>query len=183
MARNHCVCNNPVGKRGPRPEVDNLATTPEVFDPLHKRFRFTLDVAALPHNAKLPRFYTPDDDGLEQSWAGERVWCNPPYSSIEPWVQKAWNSGARLVVMLVPANRTEQGWWQRLVEPYRDRAHVCGYCGAAEWPTGGATDPFVTAPRVGPGVCAIEIVTSRRPTARSALPRLGARPRGWEGYA
>jgi hypothetical protein len=146
MARNHCVCNNPVGKRGPRPEVDNLATTPEVFDPLHKRFRFTLDVAALPHNAKLPRFYTPDDDGLEQSWAGERVWCNPPYSSIEPWVQKAWNSGARLVVMLVPANRTEQGWWQRLVEPYRDRAHVCGYCGAAEWPTGGATDPFVNPP-------------------------------------
>lgn len=26
-----------------------------------------------------------------------------------------------LVVMLLPANRTEQGWWQRQVEPYRDR--------------------------------------------------------------
>lgn len=23
--------------------------------------------------------------------------------------------------MLLPANRTEQGWWQRLVEPHRDR--------------------------------------------------------------
>jgi phage N-6-adenine-methyltransferase len=112
-----------VGKRGAKPEVDDLATTPEMFGPLHERFRFTLDVAALPHNAKLPRFYTPDDDGLAQSWARERVWCNPPYSSIEPWVMKAWAQAhhADLIVMLLPANRTEQGWWQRWVESQRDR--------------------------------------------------------------
>jgi phage N-6-adenine-methyltransferase len=91
-----------------------------VFAPLHERFRFTLDVAALPHNAKLERHFTPDDNGLAQSWAGERVWCNPPYSSIEPWVAKAWTAAAELVVMLLPANRTEQGWWQRLIEPRRD---------------------------------------------------------------
>lgn len=107
-------------KRGPRPEVDDRATAPEVFDPLHARFGFTLDVAALPHNAKLERYFTPAEDGLAQSWAGERVWCNPPYSFIEPWVEKAWASGAALVVMLLPANRTEQGWWQRHIEPRRD---------------------------------------------------------------
>ena len=119
-AQNH---RQQVGKRGPNPRVDDRQTSPEVFDPLHERFRFTVDVAALPHNAKLPRFYTPEDDGLEQSWAGERVWCNPPYSHIEPWVEKAWNeSDAEAIVMLVPANRTEQGWWQRWVEPYRDQA-------------------------------------------------------------
>ncbi len=110
-----------VNRRGPRPEVDNLATTPEMFVPLHERFRFTIDVAALPHNTKLSRFFTPEDDGLAQSWEGERVWCNPPYSNIEPWAAKAWGSRAELVVMLLPANRTEQGWWQRQVEPYRDR--------------------------------------------------------------
>lgn len=116
-------------KRGAKPEVDNLATPPEMFAPLHERFRFTVDVAALPHNTKCERFYTPDDDGLEQPWAGERVWCNPPYSNIEPWVEKGWleradwvdRGRAELIVMLVPANRTEQGWWQRRVEPYRDR--------------------------------------------------------------
>lgn len=27
-----------------------------------------------------------------------------------------------LVVMILPANRCEQGWWQTLVEPFRDRA-------------------------------------------------------------
>jgi hypothetical protein len=82
-----------------------------------------VDVAALPHNAKLPRYFTPDDDGLEQDWSGERVWCNPPYSHIEPWVVKAWQSRAELVAMLVPANRTEQRWWQGLVEPYRDGSY------------------------------------------------------------
>jgi len=112
-------------RRGPRPEVDDRATTPEVFSPLHERFRFTVDAAALPHNAKLPRFWTPADDGLAQDWSGERVWCNPPYSDIEPWVVKANEEFARiggpeLVVMLLPANRTEQGWWQRHVEHRRD---------------------------------------------------------------
>jgi phage N-6-adenine-methyltransferase len=124
-----------IAKRGARPEVDERATSPEVFAPLHERFRFSIDVAALPHNAKCERFYTPDDDGLAQSWAGERVWCNPPYSSIEPWVCKAWREivddgrrylpgGAELIVMLLPANRTEQGWWQRQVEPFRLQGRV-----------------------------------------------------------
>jgi hypothetical protein len=29
---------------------------------------------------------------------------------------------AELIVMLLPANRTEQGWWQKHIEPFRDRA-------------------------------------------------------------
>jgi phage N-6-adenine-methyltransferase len=106
---------------GPRDDVDDRGTTDDVFRPLHERFAFSIDVAAAAHNAKLPRFYTVERDGLAQSWVGERVWCNPPYSSIEPWIEKAHGSGAELVVMLLPANRTEQGWWQRGVEPFRDK--------------------------------------------------------------
>lgn len=109
-------------KRGADDTVDDRATTPEVFQPLRARFGFSIDVAASPANAKCDRYYTVDDDGLAQSWAGERVWCNPPYSDIRPWVGKAWaEEEAELVVMLLPANRTEQGWWQDLVEPHRDR--------------------------------------------------------------
>jgi phage N-6-adenine-methyltransferase len=119
-----------VGKRGPRPEIDDRATTPEMFGPLNDRFHFTIDVAASPANAKCERFYTTADNGLAQSWAGERVWCNPPYSNIVPWVAKAsWDmdspcTAADLIVMLLPANRTEQKWWQEYVEPYRDQG--CG---------------------------------------------------------
>lgn len=100
--------------------VNDRATTPEIFDPLHAEFEFTVDVAAAAHNAKLPRYYTRSDDGLAQDWTDETVWCNPPYSSIRPWVAKAWRSDCT-TVMLLPANRTEQRWWQDLVEPYRDR--------------------------------------------------------------
>lgn len=119
-----------IGRRGANPTVDDRATPPEMFDPLHGRFGFTIDVAALPHNAKLSRYYTPLEDGLIQPWAGERVWCNPPYSDIRPWIEKAWSEwhldGPGLIVMLLPANRTEQKWWQELVEPHRDRAGHLG---------------------------------------------------------
>jgi hypothetical protein len=153
-ARNH---RQQVDRRGPDARVDDRATTPEVFDPLHARFNFSIDVAATPHNAKLSRYFGPADlspaayrcmwnhpdecgaggcadcehrrtaplalDGLAQSWKGERVWCNPPYSQIAPWVEKAWaETDALVIVMLLPANRTEQGWWQEHVEPYRDRS-------------------------------------------------------------
>lgn len=102
--------------------VDDRATTAEVFDPLDDVYSFTVDVAADEHNTKCVRFFDRGTDGLAQSWAGERVWCNPPYSDIAPWVRKAWaETEADVVVMLLPANRTEQAWWQDLVEKRRDR--------------------------------------------------------------
>lgn len=125
-ARNH---RQQVRRRGADPQVDDRATTLDVFEPLNERFRFTVDVAAHAGNAKLPRFFSIEDDGLAQSWAGERVWCNPPYSLIEPWVAKAHAAtDAELIVMLLPANRTEQGWWQRHVEPFRDRGGATVGC-------------------------------------------------------
>jgi phage N-6-adenine-methyltransferase len=122
IGRNH---PQQVAVRGSLDEVDDRGTAPEVFGPLHERFRFTLDAAAAQHNAKLPRYFTRADDGLAQSWHGERVWCNPPYSDIRTWVEKAWfETTAELIVMLLPANRTEQGWWQDLIEPARQRGDV-----------------------------------------------------------
>jgi phage N-6-adenine-methyltransferase len=114
---------------GPRSHVDDRAVTPEDFATWHRRFCFTIDAASSVENARLPRFWTITDDALRQDWTGERVWCNPPYSSIEPWCEKAHGEwllrgrsygGPELIVMLLPANRTEQGWWQRQVEPFRD---------------------------------------------------------------
>lgn len=109
-------------QQGYNERVDDRATTWQDFLPFHSHYRFTIDVAASAHNAKLPRYYTREDDGLAQSWAGERVWCNPPYSTLRPWIEKAWaEADAELIAMIVPANRTEQGWWQELIEPLRDQ--------------------------------------------------------------
>lgn len=91
------------------PLMQQRGTPVGLFSELDSRFCFTLDTVAR--------------NGLEQDWHGERVWCNPPWTDIRPWVKKAWAEFAcPLVVMLLPANRTEQGWWHELVEPYRDRS-------------------------------------------------------------
>lgn len=120
-AKNH---PQQTAKRGASDDVDDRGTDQAFFDALNERFGgFTLDVAAAPHNTKTKRFYTREDNGLEQPWKGV-VWCNPPYSDIRSWVRKAWlewDGHKSVIVMLLPANRVEQGWWQDLVEPRRDQ--------------------------------------------------------------
>lgn len=63
-------------------------------------------------------------DGLVWPWFGS-VWCNPPFDDLGAWVARAWTEAwsprVESIVMLVPANRTEQPWWQQHVEPHRDR--------------------------------------------------------------
>lgn len=124
ISRNH---PQQVGARGPLDEVDDRSTHPDDFAIWDERFGgFTLDAAAAPHNAKCARYFTRADNGLEQSWAGERVWCNPPYSNLGDWLAKAWDewmsrNSPPIIAMLLPANRCEQPWWQQHVEPFRDR--------------------------------------------------------------
>lgn len=86
--------------------------------------QWDLDVAACEESHLAPKFYTKADDGLALTWFGN-VWCNPPFSDIEPWVVRARLAiqtplGPSLIAMLLPASRTEQLWWQTLVEPVRD---------------------------------------------------------------
>ncbi|EKN4258686.1 DNA methylase [Escherichia coli] len=68
-----------------------------LFKNLHREFSFTLDGAATKHDTLLPRF---TDDIHNQSWDGERVFCNPPYSDIPSFLVKA--SEADLAVFLIP---------------------------------------------------------------------------------
>lgn len=135
-SRNH---PQQVAVTGAKDEVDDRATHPVHFAQFDEEYGpFTLDVAAAPHNAKCDRYFTVEDDGLRQPWWGAVVWCNPPYSSIATWVRKAWHewewreysdrmnpgdvdSRVERIVMLLPANRTEQKWWQDMVERHRDR--------------------------------------------------------------
>lgn len=89
------------------------ATPPEVFNPLDAEFGFTLDVCASTSNAKVRRYFTEADDGLRQSWRGERVWMNPPYGrEVYAWTRKAREESAlgALVVGLLPAS-TDLAWF------------------------------------------------------------------------
>lgn len=112
-----------VGKRGASDTVDERITPDWLWKQLHHEFAFTCDAAANARNAKLPVFFDLETDGLQQSWEGHRVWCNPPYSDLTAWTAKAsaeHGRGCELIVMLLPANRTEQAWWHDYIEPFRD---------------------------------------------------------------
>jgi phage N-6-adenine-methyltransferase len=114
-----------------RPQgTSEWTTPPALFAQLHKEFHFTLDVAAQPANALCARFYTPEQDGLAQSWAGEVCWCNPPYAGtgvLARWVRKAVESAqaGATVVCLLPAS-TDTQWWHAWVIPYGEIRFVQG---------------------------------------------------------
>lgn len=51
-------------------QTDNWATPQWLFDELDKEFHFTLDPCASKDNAKCEKFYTKEDNGLNQNWGG-----------------------------------------------------------------------------------------------------------------
>lgn len=82
-------------------------TPQELFDELNEKYRFTLDPAASPENAKCGKYFTLEDDGLAQDWQGETVFCNPPYGrQLGKWIEKCATEAQKpdtKVVMLIPA--------------------------------------------------------------------------------
>lgn len=90
-------------------------TPQDFFDALNKEFNFVLDAAATDKTKKCRLYYTPEMDGLAQSWdCGGAVFCNPPYGrEIGKWVQKAYKETAQgkyPIVLLIPA-RTDTNYF------------------------------------------------------------------------
>lgn len=97
-------------------QTDLWATPEDLFQELDREFGFTLDVCALPSNAKCPSYFTPEQDGLVQTWSGV-CWMNPPYGRhIGKWLQRAFENSQQgaVVVCLIPA-RTDTKWWHDFV--------------------------------------------------------------------
>lgn len=93
----------------------NWCTPQKFFDKLNAEFHFILDVAATKQTAKCANFFTPETDGLSQSWDyGGSVFCNPPYGrEIASWVRKAYEESKKTnhpIVLLIPA-RTDTSYF------------------------------------------------------------------------
>lgn len=98
-------------------DSDEYPTPQDLFDDLNDEFHFTLDPCATDDNHKCTLYYTQDEDGLLQNWGGQRVFCNPPYSEIGRWVEKAYREGQKdqtLVVLLIPA-RTDTKYFHNFI--------------------------------------------------------------------
>ena len=110
---------------------DLWSTPPEVFNALDKEFCFGFDVCAEHTTAKCSGYWTIKDDALSKDWAFDTLdtfkraldttnylWCNPPYSKILPWVEKAIEAqetgrGTVMLVMCDPSVR-----WFSLAQQY-----------------------------------------------------------------
>lgn len=122
--------------------TDMWATPQATFDALHREFHFETDVCAVAGNAKCPRFFTPEVDGLAQEWTGV-CWMNPPYGrGIGAWVEKAYRSSLQgaTVVCLLPA-RTDTAWWH----DYVMRGEVRFLRGRLKFGDGKGSAPFPSA--------------------------------------
>ena len=83
---------------------DDYYTPQHVFDALD--IRFDLDVCAPPggsHTVPADNYLTQLEDGLLAPWHG-RVWMNPPYSNVTPWVSKFINHANG--ICLVPHSKS-----------------------------------------------------------------------------
>lgn len=83
-------------------------------------FKFDIDLAADSENTKCEKYFTKEDNAIFQDW-GEFNWCNPPYSNIEPFVEKAIIEANRgnHTCMLLPS-RTSNPYWSKIFK----NAHV-----------------------------------------------------------
>jgi phage N-6-adenine-methyltransferase len=94
----------------PRDLRDEWQTPDHVFAWALRRWGpFDLDLAATADNARADRYFTREQDALRQDWRahGLRAWCNPPYSNVRPWLQRAAHEHANgfASCWLIPAFR------------------------------------------------------------------------------
>ncbi|MBD1228959.1 phage N-6-adenine-methyltransferase [Xenorhabdus griffiniae] len=102
------------------PELKDLWQTPlPLFMALDIEFGFYLDAAADAQNTLCAHYLTERDNALECDWASYgAIWCNPPYSNIKPWIEKAaieCQKQLQPIVMLIPADLSV-GWFKLALE-------------------------------------------------------------------
>jgi len=120
---------------------DEWSTPQNVFDELDKEFHFTLDPCATDNNHKCDKYFTLENDGLSENWGGYRVFCNPPYSEIDKWVEKAYRETRNdntLVVLLIP-NRTDTRYFHNYIY---QRAEIRFVKGRLKFGDGKGSAPF-----------------------------------------
>jgi phage N-6-adenine-methyltransferase len=115
--------------------VDNSrwGTPPWLYEWVDRSIGFTLDVCADSENHKHPRYFDERTNGLQQPWAGERWWCNPPYGAeISRWVMKCRDSvldDESIGAALLP-HRADTDWWNKFImqaDGEAGRLRACRY--------------------------------------------------------
>lgn len=99
---------------------DDWETPKDLFYVLDSEFHFDLDPCSSISNHLCDNFFTMEDDGLSQSWAGHTVFCNPPFGrKIYYWIQKCYLESVHSKIVLLCPARTDTKWFHSYIY------HVC----------------------------------------------------------
>ena len=74
---------------------DKWQTPPELYETLNNEFKFNFDPCPIDWKEG-------DKDGLKIEW-GTSTFCNPPYSDVSKWIEKAhneWKKGKKVVMLI-----------------------------------------------------------------------------------
>lgn len=116
---------------------DDWQTPGEIFCPLDDQFFFWIDMAATRGNHRAPYFLDEEIDALSIPWNMQslrqavkqdhlsvnplpehrvNVWLNPPYTNLEPWIDKCIEGAANglTIVALLPPN-VDQKWFRKCI--------------------------------------------------------------------
>ena len=121
---------------------DEWRTPRWLFDRCVERFgTFNLDAAASDENHLCDAWFTEKDNALEKDWFGN-VWCNPPYSMLRPFANKAVTEirlgHCESVTFLIPA-RTDTRAFQWLA---RFAGEIVFLAGRVKFEPGTHSAPF-----------------------------------------
>lgn len=125
------------GPKGTRPS-DQWRTPTPLFEKADEEFDFTLDAAADAGNALCARYFgagSPVPDALAIDWRlsvldrHESIWCNPPYSNIPPFIERAILAGQPpwhvTPVLLLPFSPSE-AWWDDIDDTAAEVRRIAG---------------------------------------------------------
>lgn len=122
--------------------TNDWSTPADLFKELNNIFHFDLDACADAHHAKCSRYFTKEQNALNQRWEGT-VFMNPPYGrEIAAFMREAYEESVlgATVVCLVPS-RTDMDWWHR----YAKRGQVIYLRGRLRFGDALASAPFPSA--------------------------------------
>src|SRR3990167_9971706 len=109
---------------------DEFETPKDLFWFLCNKYNIypTLDVCATKENSKCVKYFTKQDNALEQSWT-EDSWMNDPHTLHEQFAEKAfmeWIKNNINILSIFPANCGRTKYWHKYIEPYAEYKMIEG---------------------------------------------------------
>jgi phage N-6-adenine-methyltransferase len=109
---------------------DNWRTPQWLFDQLNQEFNFQIDLCADKANAKLPIFYSLENNALDENnqW-NKTSFANVPYSYAKPFLIKAYEQSRKhnvTIVILLRVDTSNNWWFDHVVKKASETRFIVG---------------------------------------------------------